>query len=324
MSVYTKKGDTGYTDLYADERVSKTDIRIETLGQIDALTSQLGIIKSQWNNESEKAILSEIQQFLIRLMTDVASRFKAEVAYQVEVAKLEKAIDANLKKYPPIDYFVLPGDSLIGAQIDLARTIARTAERRLIDIYQTTGETADANIYLNRLSDYLYTLARSVDFEEQVRRQVIKALQEQKGTESLQLTEATLTLELAKQIADYVEQQANELGCAVVIALVNPDGTLLCLHTMDGAFLVSVGLSQKKAYTAVALKMPTHELAELTKAGADFEGLEGMLDEKIVTLGGGFPLKVRGKIIGGIGVSGSTVENDLNLALKGSKLIQSE
>ena len=91
---------------------------------------------------------------------------------------------------------------------------------------------------------------------------------------------------------------------------------------MDDAFVVSFALAKKKAYTAAALRMPTHELGKLTAKGADFEGLANMLDEEIVTLGGGYPITINDSIIGAIGVSGGSAKSDTALAKYGAYLIE--
>ena len=130
----------------------------------------------------------------------------------------------------------------------------------------------------------------------------------------------TLNLEVANQVIEMVIKKAKEKGIKVVVALVKEGGRPISMQAMDEAFVISYELAIKKAFSAVALQMGTHEIAELVKQGADFEGLVSMLDEKIITLGGGYPIKVNGKVIGAIGVSGGSARQDIELAQYGAGL----
>jgi uncharacterized protein GlcG (DUF336 family) len=128
----------------------------------------------------------------------------------------------------------------------------------------------------------------------------------------------TMTLDFAKELAEAIENEAKRMGVNVVISIANKDGISILTQMMDNAFIVSKGLAEKKAYTSAALQMPTHALKELVKAGASFEGLEDMVDEEIITLGGGYPLKNKEVTYGAIGVSGSSADNDIYLASYGA------
>ncbi len=120
----------------------------------------------------------------------------------------------------------------------------------------------------------------------------------------------TIGLGEAKALTEKIEKEAERRGKKAVIAICNEQGNPVSVHVMDGAYLVSFDVAVKKAYTAVALKMPTIKLAELVKPGATFYGLSG---DKIITIGGGVPLERDGKVIGGLGVSGGTGEEDNSL-----------
>ena len=120
----------------------------------------------------------------------------------------------------------------------------------------------------------------------------------------------TIGLDEAKALTEKIEKEAERRGKKAVIAICNEQGNPVSVHVMDGAYLVSFDVAVKKAYTAVALKMPTIKLAELVKPGATFYGLSG---DKIITIGGGVPLERDGKVIGGLGVSGGTGEEDNSL-----------
>ena len=317
MGVYTKKGDAGYTDLYKNGRVPKSDVRIDALGTVDELTSNIGVIRSGIPDQQLQDELLRIQRNLKELMTEIASNFEQQVDLTGEIRFLEGRIDAYAKLYPKIDYFIMPGDAAKAAPMDVARTVARRAERALSKV--VSGQETTTAAYLNRLSDYLYTIARKTEFAEKIRGMVEETMQN-----PVKVQPAHMNLKTAKAIAESVEAEAQRMGLTVVIAVTNKEGNPLLIHRMDDAFSVSFGLARKKAFTAAALKMPTTQLAQLTAAGADFDGLEGMLDEEIVTLGGGFPILANGQIIGAIGVSGSNVANDTYLGEYGSKCLEKE
>ena len=122
-----------------------------------------------------------------------------------------------------------------------------------------------------------------------------------------------ITLDSAKRLIEKIEQEALRRNKPSVIAVCTPDGNPVAVHVMDGSFLVSFDMAVKKAYTSVAVKMSTMELSRLTQPGQTFYGL-GKMSDNIVIFGGGVPLKVGDTIIGGLGISGGTGEEDNSLA----------
>jgi uncharacterized protein GlcG (DUF336 family) len=129
-----------------------------------------------------------------------------------------------------------------------------------------------------------------------------------------------MDLNKAKGIIAAVEARAAEQGKHAVIAVCNAEGNPVAVHVMDGAFLVSYEVAVKKAYTAVAVKMSTMELSALCQPGGTFYGLQAL--DKVITFGGGIPLYHDGVIVGGLGVSGGTGEEDHDLALYGAAVFQ--
>ena len=130
---------------------------------------------------------------------------------------------------------------------------------------------------------------------------------------------AKLDLAFAKKLAQGIESAAEAIGVRVVIAIVNEGANLMCLHAMDDSYIASIKASQDKAYTAVALKMPTHVALKESRGGA----LDGYTNGNgILMLGGGFPLERDGHIYGGIGVSGGTKEQDTLLAQIGAEVFR--
>ena len=132
----------------------------------------------------------------------------------------------------------------------------------------------------------------------------------------------TITLQLAKQLMEIIEKRAEAVGLKAVIALCNAHGNPIAVHCMDDAFLVSYDVASKKAYTSVAVKMSTMELSKIAQPGQTFYGVDKLDGGKIIIFGGGIPLKVDGKIVGGLGISGGTGEQDHDLALFGEAAFQ--
>ena len=130
-----------------------------------------------------------------------------------------------------------------------------------------------------------------------------------------------ITLASAKRLIEKIEQEAERRGKKAVIAVCGPDGNPIAVHVMDGAFLVSFDVATKKAYTSVAVKMSTKELSVLAQPGGTFYGVDKMDNGKIVIFGGGVPLKVGDTIIGGLGISGGTGEEDHSLAEYGLSVL---
>ena len=130
-----------------------------------------------------------------------------------------------------------------------------------------------------------------------------------------------ITLDSAKRLIEKIEQEALRRNKPSVIAICSPDGNPVAVHVMDGSFLVSFEVALKKAYTSVAVKMSTMELSALAQPGGTFYGVDKMDGGKIVIFGGGVPLKSGDTIIGGLGISGGTGEEDHSLAEYGLSVL---
>lgn len=124
-----------------------------------------------------------------------------------------------------------------------------------------------------------------------------------------------MSLDLALKLIAAARQKAKEIGVPMVIAVVDPGGNLVALQRMDDALLVSISIAANKAYTAAATKIPTHELAKAAQPGGPLFGIHTTDGCRIVIFGGGFPLKKGDSIVGGIGVSGGSVEEDMACAM---------
>ena len=123
-----------------------------------------------------------------------------------------------------------------------------------------------------------------------------------------------LTLEVVKKMAEAVEYVAANLNVPVIFAAVDWGANLMLMHRMEGAFITSVDIAVNKAFTAAALKIGTHEVAPLVQPGESLYGLQLSNNNRIVPFGGGFPIIVDGEVVGAVGVSGGTVEEDMAIA----------
>ena len=175
MKVYTKTGDKGTTSLVGGKRVSKNHPRVEAYGDVDELISYLGVVISDLTTEHEQTMLKEIQ---IKLML-ISAHFASDGSYKnLEAVKeediliLEREIDIMTDKLPPLKAFVLPGVPRVASECHVARTICRRSERSALSIgdgSEANSELTESAIlgikYINRLSDYLFTLARYICVE---------------------------------------------------------------------------------------------------------------------------------------------------------------
>lgn len=335
MKIYTKHGDGGMTTLMSATQISKADERINTLGVIDELTSQMGLAKAyiaSMNTPDSATCVSHfdrVQGVLMTIMAGIAEpRNHKHTVTEEETAFLEYIIDTVEASFPREHKFILPGYCELSARLDVARTIARRAERALAVMDRKYAASAPAKAYLNRLSDYLYMLARKADYDEAARREgkaAPVATATSNGTvnsiveEVLRRVADNRPLDLGKatRLIEEVEKCAKAMGKQAVIAVCNSEGNPIAVHVMDGAFLVSYDVAIKKAYTAVSVKMATKDLYELVQPGQTFYGLQNV--DKMVCFGGGVPLKVGDTIVGGLGISGGTGEEDHALCECGIK-----
>lgn len=167
FKIYTKTGDTGRTSLIGGTKVPKNDLRIETYGTVDELNSWLGLVSDQLNDDDVKRFLKEIQDRLFTIGSTLAtdaekeSKMKLPDLHDEDVSALEKQIDAMTEQLPPMKHFILPGGHVAVSSIHVARCVCRRAERLAVALKEHQIFVADLVIrYLNRLSDYLFTLAR--------------------------------------------------------------------------------------------------------------------------------------------------------------------
>lgn len=315
MGIYTKKGDKGYTSLLGGSRIGKDSLKVSSYGTLDEANAVLGVAFSMIKREELKTIIHKIQRQLFVVGAELASDDKGKnyikkLISQEEIVYFEKVIDEFEELLGPIKEFIIPGETTASSHLHQARSIIRRAERLVVELSKALEIREELIQYMNRLSDVLFMLARAEVYYSLVDQVITKVLDRVETSPSFH----KLDFNLASKLAEAVEEKAEEMGVPIVFSVVDEGGHIILLHRMDEALLVSVELATNKAFTSVALKAPTHQLAPLVQPGADLFGLQHSHQNRIVPFGGGFPLTVNGKIIGGIGVSGGTVEEDILLA----------
>lgn len=160
-AVYTRTGDKGTTGLYTGERVSKHSLRVEAYGTVDEITSALGLARATVTRQDVKGTILKVQQLLMSLMADIASMNLPEPYIKEEHVKmLESTIDKYDAMLEPLGHFIIPGDTLGAAALDIARTTTRRAERCALRLAEEEPVNQQALIALNRLSDLCFILAR--------------------------------------------------------------------------------------------------------------------------------------------------------------------
>lgn len=337
MEMFTGSGDRGMTTLKRDRNVSKADDRIQAIGEIEDLITHIGMIKLHADDLSLKADLEKIQRKLLICIEGINDPYHKDYKISEEEVKiLAEKVSALKESYPMTAYEPLPGGCEASLRIDMARSVARRAERWLTSSDKKYGGQPARKQYMNLLGDYLYALARYTDYVDAKKPAVCAetaqpVVVEKPVNEKVPVMELTkeiviqevlkriqtmdrVTLEIAKKLIEKIEGYATSVGKKAVIAVCGPDGNPIAVHVMDGAFLVSFDVAVKKAYTAVSVKMSTMELGKLVQPGQTFAGLEQIEKDKLVFFGGGVPLFVGENLVGGLGISGGTGEEDDDIA----------
>lgn len=177
MKVYTKTGDTGTTALFGGTRVSKHHIRIESYGTVDELNSHIGLIRDQVISDLYKKVLIEVQDRLFTVGAVLATPPEKETLkngqprlqnlgiIESDIEFLENKIDIMEESLPPMTHFVLPGGHTTVSYCHIARCVCRRAERLAVHLNDIEPTDAFVIKYLNRLSDYLFVLARKLSYD---------------------------------------------------------------------------------------------------------------------------------------------------------------
>lgn len=162
--IYTKTGDQGKTSLFGGRRVAKSDLRIDAYGTVDELNSYLGLVRDLLPGDSEKKVLFDIQNRLFNLGSCLANDPEKPLVtpdvLEADLQQLETEIDRMDETLPALKNFILPGGHPTVSHLHIARTICRRAERLVVALQQAEQVDSVLIQYLNRLSDYLFVLAR--------------------------------------------------------------------------------------------------------------------------------------------------------------------
>ena len=169
MKIYTKTGDAGETALFDGARVSKSDPRVEAYGAVDELGAWLGLVRTHQPGRDLEGMLETVQRELLAIGARLADP-RGKIAARVEkaalgaeaIAQVERWIDALDAELPPLRRFLLAGGSAAGALLNVARTVCRRAERRVVSLGADAVDPAVV-AYLNRVSDLLFVMARAVN-----------------------------------------------------------------------------------------------------------------------------------------------------------------
>lgn len=170
MKIYTKTGDKGQTSLIGGTRVPKYHLRIETYGTVDELNSHIGLIMCQDIAPEYKKLLKEIQDRLFTIGATLAadpekSKMKIPDLHETDIVLLEQEMDLMNEVLPPLKHFVLPGGNTIVSYCHIARCVCRRAERLTVELAENSFVDDKVSVYLNRLSDYLFVLARKLNMD---------------------------------------------------------------------------------------------------------------------------------------------------------------
>ncbi|MBK8625918.1 MAG: cob(I)yrinic acid a,c-diamide adenosyltransferase [Saprospiraceae bacterium] len=166
MKIYTKTGDAGTTGLFGGKRVAKDDLRIEAYGTVDELNSFIGLLNAAFQEATQNYFLTEVQKRLFTIGSNLASDPEKHLLtpdiQDEDIHLLENAMDTMDQLLEPLKNFILPGGDTVVAYAHVCRTICRRAERRVISLDRESSVDPKVIIYLNRLSDYFFVLARYI------------------------------------------------------------------------------------------------------------------------------------------------------------------
>ncbi|MGV8907134.1 MAG: cob(I)yrinic acid a,c-diamide adenosyltransferase [Acetobacterium sp.] len=328
-NVYTRGGDKGETGLLGDSRILKDNIQVEAYGTMDETNSAIGLAYSLSENQEIRKILHEIQKRIFVLGAELASDEKGKSMLkdrisQADIDFMEKTIDYYLKIIGPQKEFIIPGANPVSSALHLARTVARRGERLIVKYNRKNTDSRPELVkFVNRLSDMLFVLARTEEHDIMVKEVAARVMQklitsgqtapEDQTNPGCHEKEYSL-LSLAKKMGAAARVKAEEMNVPIVFSVVDSGGNLIYFERMEDALMVSIDISVNKAFTANALKMSTDKVASVVKEDGSLYGLQWTNNGRMVVFGGGYPLIYNGKIIGGLGVSGGSVDEDMAIA----------
>ncbi|PKM52045.1 MAG: ATP:cob(I)alamin adenosyltransferase [Firmicutes bacterium HGW-Firmicutes-7] len=307
--IYTKGGDKGETGLYGGTRILKSSKRVTAYGSVDQANAAIGVASVKIKDHLLRDLLKIIQNKLFVVGGELASDDKGmeklkQQILEEDVVFLERVIDELSSKLPSLTSFIIPDASEEAAYLHVARTAVRQAEREIVHLCDEQDIRAYLLAFINRLSDLLFIMSRYVVEVTPPEGNIVK---HEEGKD-------LMTLDLANMIVLSSLKKAEELKVPVVISIVDDGGNLILLNRMQNAHIGSIDISINKAYTSMAFKLTTEMLGKLSLPGEALYGIQNTNNGKIVVFGGGLPIWLNGKLIGAIGVSGGSVEQDILIA----------
>lgn len=307
----TKQGDQGISKTVKGFSQPKDAPVFEALGALEELSAALGVAKSEAGATVRDTIVV-IQSGLLEVSEYVTSGKLFDFAAATK--QFETLIDAFENRVQREKMPALSGQTKLGALLDVARTVARRAERNIVTLTKRYMLPTDINPYLNRLSDLIYILARYADRLGNSSQTVPKTavIETPKG----------IGAQSAVRVCQAVLEKARSMNMRAVCAVCSGEGNLFALLRDDDALLASIELAERKAKTAVSLKMSTKEALELSEQKDQLYGLQYGGAAELILLAGGQTLTESGRIVGGIGVSGGLAWQDEELSRYGKELFE--
>jgi len=292
--------------------IEKSDFDENIIFSVDTNTN---LEKSIFNNIEEAIILiKKLDKFIdnqdfSNILKELSKKFLL-IKDGKNTSFETKNIENCTLKYSNIlslsDEYKIPEENEEVLIAYLLYIIIKKIQRRFTLLSKSKEIKLELINYIDKSRDFFHVVYKFIQ-EKIMIKYVIELI-----SEKLSSTENNLSLEKARKIIRAGEKKAKEMNLSAVFAVVNSEGSLIIEERMDNAILVSVEVAYKKAYTAAALKLNTQDLTALVQPGAMFYGLQS--DPKYIVFGGGMLLKVDGKIVGAIGVSGGSAQEDIEIA----------
>ena len=292
--------------------IEKSDFDENIIFSVDTKTN---LEKSIFNNIEEAIILiKKLDKFIdnqdfSNILKELSKKFLL-IKDRKNTSFETKNIENCTLKYSNIlslsDEYKIPEENEEVLIAYLLYIIIKKIQRRFTLLSKSKEVKLDLINYIDKSRDFFHVVYKFIQ-EKIMIKYVIELI-----SEKLSSTENNLSLEKARKIIRAGEKKAKEMNLSAVFAVVNSEGNLIIEEKIDNAILVSVEVAYKKAYTAAALKLNTQDLTALVQPGAMFYGLQS--DPKYIVFGGGMLLKVDGKIVGAVGVSGGSAQEDMEIA----------
>lgn len=323
-NVYTRGGDKGETGLFGGARAPKDDIRVEAYGTMDEANAAIGLAYALIEDQDIRETLHHLQKRIFVLGAELASDEKGremltDAVNQNDIDFMEAKLDEYLEKIGKQKDFIIPGKDPSSSALHMARTVVRRAERRIVTYAKQAEVRPELIKFANRLSDLLFVFARTEEKNAFVREVTRKVIEKYNALESCTETSEGAgqnhsLLTLAKRLSAAARVQAEKMKVPIVFSVMDRSGNLIYFERMENSLLASIDISMNKAFTAVALRIPTDKVGPLAQESGPLFSIQTTNNCKLVTFGGGYPLAVDGEFIGGLGVSGGTVEEDMAIA----------